>query len=147
MEVNFIIEENIYLKSKEKLYDIHNEYDFIRLEFDNESNSLILYWKAIESDNKIKIHHRQLEYYYSSKSFTKAQPDLEDSRTISSITFFSSETRDIHDNITYQNTPNSTDDIIYLFENEDVIRVKCKEVFIEELLAHPKLARAKLSNG
>ncbi len=132
MIANFEVEDIIYIKKDNLLYDIHNEYNFIRFDFNDEHGNVSLYWKSVSSNSILKIEHKNIKYYLFNKSFINAKPAKEDSKTISSITFYSSLDRKTNDHITDQKKPSEEDDIIYYFENEDFIRVGCKEIFFEE---------------
>lgn len=51
-----------------------------------------------------------------------------DDSCLGEIAFFPSTAREINDSIVPQSKPNHGDDILYLFENGQRIRIHCKEI-------------------
>ena len=133
MKVNFEIKENIYIQYNDTLYDLHNEYDFIKYIFDIEKNSVTLYFKSISSEEIILLKHSSIIYFNSFKKIENNSIVIEDSNTLANISFFESLDRDTNDSINIRKIPNVDDDIIYFFENEDFIRLKSKSIeFLSE---------------
>lgn len=52
----------------------------------------------------------------------------ENDSCLGEITFFPSTAREINDSIVPQSKPNDGDDILYFFENGQLIRIHCKEI-------------------
>lgn len=135
MKLNFKIKDNIYIESNEHLFDLHNDFDFIRMEYEIEKGNLILYYKSLTKNvetKELKIIHKDLTYIKVYKN-VKSENDFEknDSKTISSLTFYPSDDRNNNLNLTYREKPDINDDIIYLFENDSFIRLNCNDIKFE----------------
>ena len=131
MITNFEIIENYALNVYGRHIDLHNNFDFVEYKYDVIEQKLTLYWVKTngnwvkeEEFKAIELVHKRVSYLAMNTETLSAIQD----NTLSSITFFSSNDRHINDCITPQSKPEIDDDIIYLFENGQFIRVNCEEV-------------------
>ncbi len=126
MKTNFRIEENIYvIDTSGRMFDLHNDYDFMKADVNQEKKIATIVWKEVEGNNLIIIEHFYIQYL-----ILNCESLDEDSKTLSTISFFTSKMRDLNDNITSQEKPEEEDDIIYFFENENYIRIQCDETIM-----------------
>ena len=124
MNINFSIEENIYIKSiSDELFDLHNEYDFIKHEVSYMDKKVSLVWRNTEDKNILILEHINVDYLVIDSNSLG-----EDANTLSTVSYFSSKDRSTNDSITSNSIPDKDDDIIYYFENENFIRISCDKI-------------------
>jgi hypothetical protein len=81
-------------------------------------------WVSEKEFNTIELVHEGISFLLIN---SETGISIED-KTLNSIGYFPSNERHINDSITNRNKPQKDDDIIYLFENEQFIRVNCFEI-------------------
>lgn len=135
IKVNFQLTENYAINYDSRHIDLHNNFDFISLEYDIETMTLILRWLKSSGDWVPKdellglaLLHKNVSYLTIS-SRDPEMPLSEDS-CLSDITFFPSSSREINDNIMDKSFPEEGDDILYMFQSGQVIRVHCAEIVL-----------------
>lgn len=138
MITNFEIEENIGIRNGNTFFDLHNNYSFIKFDFREGEKEVILYWdksdgKWAEQEvyNHLKINHTEITYFEYGFLDNENTSFEEDRKVLSTITFFPSNNRHDNNSYTTQVKPTMTDDIIYVFENGNFIRIKCKSILFE----------------
>jgi hypothetical protein len=133
MKVNFDILDNIALSYEVLYIDLHNNFDFEKLEYNVGHRELTLTWKKTDGEwvgknelSKIILTHTGVDYFAISgqgENFV-----LQDNKTLSEISFFPSTSREINDSISSQQKPNPDDDIMYFYENGQAIRIHCDKI-------------------
>lgn len=133
MKINFQLTKNYALNYQGRHIDLHNNFDFIKIEFSVETMMLILRWRMatgnwVQQDELpcLTLIHKNVSYL-NILPRNSSMPLSEDS-CLSDITFWPSSSRAINDSITDQNLPNEEDDILYIFQSGQIIRVNCKEI-------------------
>jgi hypothetical protein len=135
MKVNFEIVHNSALNIDNREVDLHNNFDFISFEYTVHNRELKLTWKKTIGDwvpsnefNRLTLTHKQVEFL----NIDDRDKDslLVDDATLGNITFFPSSVREMSDSIVPQAKPNEQDDIIYTFENGQIIRISCEEIVL-----------------
>lgn len=134
MITNFSIKDNYALMFDTREIDLHNNFDFISCDYAIAERRLTLTWIKSQGDWVPKgeyarlrlIHHNVFFLYlgYDNKEYLYPNDD----KCLSAISFFPSTERHINDNFMIQEFPREDDDILYLFEGEQSIRVGCKRV-------------------
>jgi hypothetical protein len=128
MITNFEIVENYALSYKGTHIDLHNNFDFVGLNHDITNKILTLSWVKTDGDWVHKKEFNTIELVHEGVSFLLISSEtgisIED-KTLNRLGYFPSNERHINDSITHQNKPQKDDDIIYLFENDEFIRVNC----------------------
>ena len=131
MITNFEIVENYALSYEGPHMDLHNNFDFVGLNHDITNKVLRLLWVKTNGDWVSEKEFNTIELVHEGISFLLINSEtgisIED-KTLNSIGYFPSNERHINDSITNRNKPQKDDDIIYLFENEQFIRVNCFEI-------------------
>lgn len=133
IKVNFQLTENYALNYDNRHIDLHNNFNFVSLEYNIETMTLILRWVKSSGDwvpidelPGLVLLHKNVSYLTISSREQK-MPLSEDS-CLSDITFFPSSSREINDNIIDKSFPEEGNDILYMFQSEQVIRVHCEEI-------------------
>ena len=133
MKVNFDIIDNYALNFQGLHIDLHNNFDFVGLDYKVEQRELKLTWNKTNGEwvdknelSQIILTHCGVDYLKIIEQDDKSI--LQDDNTLGEISFFPSTSREINDSIIPQQKPNELDDIIYSFENGQVIRIHCNRV-------------------
>lgn len=133
MLTNFSIIDNYAIKIDDQFYDLHNNYDFVRMEQLTDAHEIVILfrksdgeWAAGEKVEEIRLIHRGVSYLNVQEKDADAAP--EDETCLSDITFFPREDRDTNDSLLIQTTPNATDDILYFFQSGQRIRIGCESI-------------------
>jgi hypothetical protein len=116
MKINFQLTQNYALNFDNRYIDLHNNFNFINLEYNVETMALVLRWVRSSSNwvkedelLSLELLHKNLSYLIVS-SRDPEMPLSEDS-CLSNITFFASSSRDINDRIIDKSFPEEDDDI------------------------------------
>jgi hypothetical protein len=135
MKANFRIELFRDLIFEDRLIDLHNNFDFQGFEYNNLTHTLTLSWYKATDDwvgvdelAKVILIHREVSYL-------KIMPqDMDfhkgDEFCLAHVTFFPSSDRDSNELLSEQENPNEGDDMIYSFQNGQIIRVGSQEVIM-----------------
>ncbi len=137
MKTNFYIEDYIAVRNTKNYFDLHNNFDFIKFEYDIKQQELILYfekskedWAKNEQFDFLILSHKNVNFY--KLVIVDKETSSEDRNTLSNITFVPSEEKNT-DVLVDIIEPQETDDILYTFENNSYIRISCKEIFLSWL--------------
>jgi hypothetical protein len=133
MKVNFDIKDNRAIEIVGQLIDLHNNFDFVGLDYNVADREIELKWKKSSGDWVDKNEFSSLVLTHKGVTFLKVieqyeKSTYEDDSCLGEITFFPSTVREINDSIIPQPKPNDGDDILYYFENGQQIRIHCKEI-------------------
>jgi hypothetical protein len=133
MTVNFKITNNSALDFKGRHIDIHNNFDFEGFDYNVPESKVILKWKKTTGDwiaecevpgfilvHKVVTWFRVIEQDENSK--------YEDNKCLGDISFVPAMLRELNDILVTQEKPKDGDDILYLIENGQRIRIHCKEI-------------------
>lgn len=133
MLTNFAIIDNYAIKIDDQFFDLHNNYDFVRMEQLTEADEIVILfrksdgeWAAGEKVEEIRVRHRGVSYLNVQEKDADADPA--DETCLSELTFFPREDRDTNDSLLIQTTPNATDDILYFFQSGHRIRIGCESI-------------------
>lgn len=140
MKVNFDIIDNIALNYQGLYIDLHNNFNFEKIEFNVDHNEVKLTWKKTDGEwvgknelSKIILTHNGVDYLkimgQDENSF------LQDKNTLAEISFFPSTSRGINDSMSSQQKPNPDDDIMYFYENGQAIRIHCDKIELSVIQA------------
>ena len=132
MKTNFKIEDNYAVQYDGYHIDLHNNFDFegmaensdgkeIRLEFKKSDGD----WISEDEFTFLTFVLKDVTYKYLKDGDPVNYP--EGSKCLGEISFFPSEMREMNDSIIPQQEPKETDDLIFIFEDDKVIRVNCKQ--------------------
>jgi hypothetical protein len=133
MEVNFKIEDNYALNYNGRHIDLHNNFDFVSYHYEIPERQLKLIWKKssrVLDDELPVLELIHSDVFYLNINYSKDEAFPDDARCLGEISYFPSSERDVNDAFTSQTTPNDNDDIIYVFESGDFIRVGCSRIEI-----------------
>ncbi len=133
MKVNFDITDNHALNFNGRHIDLHNNFDFVGFDYNIANKQLKLSWTKSKGNWVYKDELNNLVLVHNSVTFlTITDQDenssFEDDSCLGEITFFPSTAREVNDSIVPQQKPNDGDDIIYFFENGQVIRIHCEQI-------------------
>jgi hypothetical protein len=133
MKINFQLTQNYALNYDSRHIDLHNNFNFINFEYNIETMTLVLRWvKSLgnwvqeDEPQQLVLLHKNVSYL----TVLSRDPEmsLSEDFSLSDITFFPSSSRDINDSIIDKNLPEEDDDILYMFQSGQVIRVRCEEI-------------------
>lgn len=133
MTTDFDIEGNYALRQDGLLFDLHNNFDLSDFHYNVKTREFIITWiktsgewvKSDEAD-ELTVRHRNVSFLTISDRDTDSNSD--DDKTLGDISFFPSTSRDINDSVIIQARPTTDDDILYFFENGQLIRVCCETI-------------------
>lgn len=133
MKVNFNIIDNHIIEIAKRQIDLHNNFDFAGLDYNIADREIKLYWKKSGGDWVDKNEFSNLVMTHKGVTFLRVieqdeKSTYEDESCLGEITFFPSKAREINDSIVPQIKPNDGDDIIYFFENGQIIRIHCEQI-------------------
>jgi hypothetical protein len=133
MKVNFDIQDNHAIEIAGRHIDLHNNFDFIGFDYNVADREIKLHWKKSSGDWVDKNEFSSLVLTHKDVIFLRVidqdeNSTYEDDSCLGEITFFPSTAREINDSIIPQKKPNDGDDILYFFENGQLIRIHCKEI-------------------
>lgn len=133
MKVNFDIKDNHAIEIAGRLIDLHNNFDFAEFDYNIADREIKLHWKKSSGDWVDKNEFSSLVLTHKGVTFLRVieqdeKSIYQDDSCLGEITFFPSTAREINDSIVPQTKPNDGDDILYFFENGQLIRINCKEI-------------------
>ena len=133
MKVNFAIKDNHAIEIEGWHIDLHNNFDFAGFDYNVADREIKIYWKKSCGDWVGKNEFSSLVLTHKDVTFLRVieqdeKSSYEDNSCLGEITFFPSTAREINDSIVPQTKPNDGDDILYFFENGQLIRIHCKEI-------------------
>lgn len=133
MKVNFDIIDNHAIEIEGRRIDLHNNFDFDSFNYNVADREIKLYWNKSSGDWVDKNDFSSLVLTHKGVTFLRVidqdeKSTYEDDVCLGEITFFPSTAREINDSIVPQPKPNDGDDILYFFENGQLIRIHCEEI-------------------
>jgi len=133
MKVNFDIIDNYALNFQGLHIDLHNNFDFVGFDYKVDQREVKLTWNKTNGEWVDKNELSQIILTHTGVDYLKIiEQDensiLQDDNTLGEISFFPSTAREINDSIIPQQKPNELDDILYSFENGQVIRIHCDRI-------------------
>lgn len=132
MKKNFVLDGAVEVIVDDCLYDLHNSYDFIKLEMDIESKVVVLLfseadsnrWGRESSSNTLSIKFQGVDYFELSPNFVKnLTVDLDE------IGYKSPVDRNVNWLIG-ENKSSADDHIIFRFTNDEFVRIHAEGVYI-----------------
>jgi len=133
MKVNFDIKDNHAIEIAGRHIDLHNNFDFVGFDYNIVDREIKLHWKKSSGEWVDKKEFSSLVLIHKGVTFLKVikqdeKSAYEDNCCLGEITFFPSTARAVNDSISPQTKPNDGDDIIYFFENGQLIRIHCEQI-------------------
>ncbi|WP_396184025.1 hypothetical protein [Flavobacterium sp.] len=133
MKVNFDIKDNHAIEIAGRHIDLHNNFDFVGFDYNLADREIKLHWKKSNGDWIDKNEFSSLVLTHKGVTFLRViekdeKSINEDDSCLGEITFFPSTEREKNDSIVSQSKPNDGDDIIYMFENGQRIRIHCEQI-------------------
>ena len=133
MTTDFEIVDNYALRQDGLLFDLHNNFDLSDFHYNVKTREFIITWtKAsgewVKSDEADEITVRHSNVSFLTISDRDPESITDDDKCLGEISFFPSTSRDINDSIVIQARPTEEDDILYFFENGQLIRVCCETI-------------------
>lgn len=133
MKVNFDIIDNHAIEIEGRQIDLHNNFDFHSFDYNVADREIKLYWNKSSGDWVDKNDFSSLVLTHKGVTFLRVidqdeKSTYEDDGCLGEITFFPSTAREINNSIVPQPKPNDGDDILYFFENGQLIRIHCEEI-------------------
>ena len=133
MKVNFDIIDNHALNLEGQHIDLHNNFDFVGLDYNVANRAIKLNWKKaigewieINEISSLTLVHKSVTFF---EVIDKGEnKNHEDATCLAEITYFSSTSREINDEFILQSKPNKNDDIIFFFENGQRVRIHCEQI-------------------
>jgi hypothetical protein len=133
MKVNFDIKDNHAIEIAGRHIDLHNNFVFVGFDYNVADREIKLHWKKSSGDWVDKNEFSSLVLTHKGVTFLKVieqdeKSVYEDDCCLGEITFFPSTAREINDSIVPQPKPKDGDDILYFFENGQLIRIHCEQI-------------------
>jgi hypothetical protein len=133
MNLNFDLVDNYAINIAGRHIDLHNNFDFVSFVYNVVDREVKLHWKKANGDWVDKNEISSLVLTHKGVTFLSVigqdeKSTFEDSSCLGEITFFPSTERAINDCIAPQPKPNDGDDILYFFENGQLIRIHCEQI-------------------
>jgi hypothetical protein len=133
MKVNFDIKDNHAIEITGRLIDLHNNFDFVGFDYNVADREIKLQWRKSGGDWVDKNEFSSLVLIHKGVNYLKVieqdeKSTYEDDSCLGEITFFPSTARETNDSIVPQKRPNDGDDILYFFENGQLIRINCEQI-------------------
>ena len=133
MKVNFEITDFQFLHFAEKQIDLHNNFDFVGLEYNVAGREIVMNWEKTSGDwvnesdfSSLKLVHKKVTFF--NVVGQEAGSSLTDDTCLGEITFFPSNERELIAGLMSYSKPNEGDDIKYFFENGQCIIIHCEEI-------------------
>jgi len=131
MTTNFEIEGNYAVRQDGRMYDLHNNFDVASFHYETSAREFKIIWKKSKGDwikpdddpEELVILHKEVSFLLIT-DMDKERDESNDT-CLRDITFFASSHRNMNDSLVIQEKPNADDDLLYFFENEQIIRVGC----------------------
>ena len=133
MKLNFDIKDNHAIEIAGRHIDLHNNFDFVGFDYKVAEREIRLCWKKSNGDWVDNNEFSSLVLIHKGVTFLKVieqdeKSVYEDDCCLGEITFFPSKVREDNDSIIPQPKPNDGDDILYFFENGQLIRIHCEKI-------------------
>jgi hypothetical protein len=133
MKTDFDIEDNYALRQDGLLFDLHNNFDLSDFHYSVKTREFIITWTKTSGDwvksdeaDELTVRHKNVSFL--TISARDLDSNTEDDKCLGEISFFPSTSRDINDSIVIRTRPTADDDILYFFENGQLIRICCETI-------------------
>ncbi|MEA5406035.1 hypothetical protein VB776_24060 [Arcicella sp. DC2W] len=130
MKTNFKIISFTEIEFNGIKLDLHNNFEFISANTEISYKRISLHFRKSTGDWAINAEYHNLYFILDNYNFLKQidiNPEfIEDDFCLSGITFFDNDFREEDYGLIEREVPNESDDIIFSFESERVIRVNCE---------------------
>ena len=133
MNVNFDIIDNYAIEIAGRHIDLHNNFDFIGFDYNVADREINLHWKKSNGNcidnnefSSLVLIHKQVTFLRVIDQDPNSK--FEDGCCLGEISFSPATSREIDDCILRQPKPNDDDDILYFFENGQLIRIHCEQI-------------------
>jgi hypothetical protein len=135
MKTNFKIISFTEIEFNGIALDLHNNFDFITENTEISENQIALHFRKSKGDWATNTKFQNLYFILDNYTFLK-QIDprtefIEDDSCLSGITFFDNDFREENYGLVEREIPNESDDIIFSFESERVIRANCETITLK----------------
>lgn len=136
MNVNFNIIDNHSIEYNGRLIDLQNNFDFLGFDYHVADREIKLHWEKSIGEWVPQNEFLNLVLIHKGVSFLRIieqdeNSSYDDDCCLGELSFFPSNAREINDCIVPQPQPNAGDDILYFFENGQVMRIHCEEIELE----------------
>ncbi len=135
MKANFKIISFTEIEVNGEEFDLHNNFDFLSEKTEISDNRILLHFRKSSGDWAKLVKIENLYFILDNYTFLKQiEPNvefIEDDLCLSGITFFDNDFQEEDYGLMERANPKENDDIIFSFESERVIRVKCETVTCE----------------
>jgi hypothetical protein len=133
MTTNFNITDNHALRIHDRLIDLHNNFDLVGFTYDASARQFEIKWTLASGDwlksdevNEVVLTHKHVSYLTITDR--DQESGIEEDKCLAEISFFPSKDRDVNGSVISQAEPTSVDDILYFFENGQLIRLCCDTI-------------------
>ncbi len=133
MKVKFDIKDNHANEIAGRHIDLNNNFDFVGFDYNVADREIKLHWKKSNGDwldknecSSLVLTHKEVTFLRVIEQ-DKKSTYAEDS-CLGEITFFPSTEREINNSIVSEPKPTDGDDILYFFENGQLIRIHCEQL-------------------
>lgn len=134
MDVNFEIRDLIYIRIGDTLFDLHNDFDFLAQEIQMQGNILKLHFRSNSNAGQPQPCKGLFFTAFKVNYLAITEPNLEflaeDSR-LDGITFYPSADRQTNNALIDQAIPTPTDDLLFQFLSDRVVRIKADRIHVE----------------
>ncbi|HLO37206.1 MAG TPA: hypothetical protein VK173_01815 [Lacibacter sp.] len=135
MKTNFKIISFTEIEFNGLELDLHNNYDFIPSNTEISDKRMTLHFRKSKGDWAVNTKYQNLYFILENYTFLKQidpKPEfMEDDSCLSGITFFDNDFREEDYGLMEREIPNESDDIIFSFESERVIRANCNTLTLK----------------
>lgn len=133
MIVNFEISDNYALNYEGRHIDLHNNFEFVGFDYNVPDRKIGLSWKKaigswVDQNELLTVSLIHTGVTYLKVVEQDENSIYEDDCCMENITFMPSTFREENDSIIPQPTPNDGDDIMFIFENGQRIRIHCNRI-------------------
>lgn len=133
MKINFKLIGNHSIKLEEHEIDLRDDFELEYFHYDVLRKEIRLHWKKAEGSwvkskeiSRLTILHKDVCFF--SAEGQDEMSDIQSDSQLSELTFFPASLREMNESISPQEQPHKGDDILYFFENGQLIKIHCKEI-------------------
>jgi hypothetical protein len=133
MTTNFEITDNHAVTIDGRLIDLHNNFNLVGFNYHTFARQFEIKWVRATGDwikseevSELVLTHKNVSYLTITDRDENS--GIEDEKCLGEISFFPSKNRDMNESMKMQAQPAVDDDILYFFENGQLIRLCCEKV-------------------
>ncbi len=133
MKTNFELIFNDTFQYEGMEIDFYNDFDFNGFDLNINDQVFNMYLHCSENKHKysnqfgLTLIHRNIKYI----QIIGEDFDNDNAKALCQSTYFPSSARNENEGFTHRAIPNEDDDIIYFFDNGQIIRIQAKEIELE----------------